>query len=89
MTRYILANDANLPLAEHIISCGTHWAKRQYRHAQLVDMISGRLSWQLGADTSEIGSGDSILVAGGVPHGCWSAGGQDRSISSARHVPIS
>jgi putative intracellular protease/amidase/quercetin dioxygenase-like cupin family protein len=71
VSRQVFAHNDNLLLAKHVLDAGAHVEKHQHPQDQLVYMISGRLKWQVGDQTFELTSGDTVLIPGNVPHECW------------------
>ena len=45
-----------------------HSHDHAHPHEQITYIISGRCRYTVGAETKEVGTGDSVLIPGNVPH---------------------
>lgn len=71
ITRQVLADDPALMLvAVHFAHAGAEGVPHAHPHVQTTYVQSGRFRFRLGAETFELGPGDSLLVPSGVEHGC-------------------
>jgi len=68
LKRHILANNPELMLVEHHAEEGWAGARHSHPHHQLVYIVSGHLSVDVGGKTFEVRAGDSFVVDGGVEH---------------------
>jgi quercetin dioxygenase-like cupin family protein len=68
LTRRILANNPNLMLVEHRMEPTWVGTRHAHPHDQLVYVIAGRLRFACGAESFEVGAGDSFVVRGGIEH---------------------
>jgi quercetin dioxygenase-like cupin family protein len=68
LTRLIGAHNDKLFLAEHRMEPGWVGAAHSHPHEQMAYVVSGRLRVRAGAETFEVGAGDSFVIRGGVEH---------------------
>ena len=68
LTRSIGAYNDKLFLAEHRMQKGWVGTRHSHPHDQIAYVVSGRLRVTCGAETFEIGAGDSFVVRGGIEH---------------------
>jgi quercetin dioxygenase-like cupin family protein len=68
LTRLIGAHNDKLFLAEHRMEKGWVGAAHSHPHEQMAYVVSGRLRVRAGAETFDVGAGDSFVIRGGVKH---------------------
>ncbi|MBQ8372207.1 MAG: cupin domain-containing protein [Clostridia bacterium] len=69
VSRRILAYDERIMAVEVSFEKGAVGATHSHTHGQISYVISGKFEYTEGGITSVISTGDSYVVAGGVPHG--------------------
>jgi quercetin dioxygenase-like cupin family protein len=70
VTRRVLAWTDGLMCVENTFEKGSGGAPHTHPHTQITYVLSGRFSFTVGGETRTVGPGDSLLVKGGVVHGC-------------------
>jgi quercetin dioxygenase-like cupin family protein len=68
MIRQVLAWNPHLMLVRHTFEKGWKGARHSHPHHQLVYVVSGRIRFEAGGKSWEMGAGDSVVVNGGVEH---------------------
>ena len=71
LRRRVLANNPRMMLVQHHMDPGWAGARHSHPHDQAVYVISGRVRMSCGAETFELGAGDSVMIKGGVEHQAW------------------
>lgn len=66
--RKVLSHNSNLMVCELTLEKGTVIAEHVHPHEQITYIISGACRYTVGEETREVGSGDSVLIPGNVPH---------------------
>ncbi len=68
-------NVRNQSLAEATVPPGAETAEHYHpRTEELYYFIAGRGRMRLGEDESDVGAGDCVVIAPGVPHKLWNRG---------------
>ena len=68
LIRLVGAFNEKLFLAEHRMEKGWVGASHSHPHEQMAYVVTGRLRIRAGAETFEVGAGDSFVIRGGVEH---------------------
>ncbi|MBQ7000839.1 MAG: cupin domain-containing protein [Oscillospiraceae bacterium] len=68
VTRKVLSHSADLMVCEICLEGGSVIAEHAHPHQQITYIISGACRYTVGEETREVGSGDSVLIPGNVPH---------------------
>lgn len=68
VTRKVLSHSETLMVCEITLEQGSAIAVHAHPHEQITYIISGRCRYTVGAETKEVGTGDSVLIPGNVPH---------------------
>ena len=68
MQRQVLAFNPKLMLVRHHFVAGWEGASHQHPHDQLVYVVRGRIRFCAEGQLVEMCAGDSVVVAGQVPH---------------------
>lgn len=71
LTRRVLAHNPRLMLVEHRMQQGWAGTRHSHPHDQGVYVVSGHLRVSCGAETFQLGPGDTFVVRGGVEHQAW------------------
>jgi len=71
MLRQVLAHNPHLMLVRHRLERGWTGALHSHPHHQIVYVVSGQIRFDAGGKSSELRSGDSVVVNGGVEHQAW------------------
>lgn len=70
VVRQVLTDDPALMLVSFRFQTGAVGKLHQHPHVQASFCKSGRFSFQIGAQTHEIGPGDTLAIPSNTPHGC-------------------
>jgi quercetin dioxygenase-like cupin family protein len=65
--RQMLNGDA-MTLARILLASGAIVPEHAHDNEQIATVISGRLLFRLGSEETVVGAGQSLVIAGGVPH---------------------
>ena len=65
--RQMLNGDA-MTLAQITLAAGASVPSHEHPNEQIATVVSGRLRFVVGSEEREVGPGESVLIAGGVPH---------------------
>ena len=68
-TRRVLAWNDQLMAVEVSFETGAVGAEHSHPHTQCSYVLSGRFSYSVEGESTELGPGDSIVVPSGLPHG--------------------
>lgn len=68
VTRKVLSHSENLMVCEISLAEGSVIAAHAHPHEQITYIISGKCRYTVGEETKEVGTGDSVLIPGNVPH---------------------
>lgn len=68
VVRRTLASGENLTLVEIQLSTGAEVPEHTHPHEQAGHVISGRVRFRMGGETSDLKAGDSYLIPGELPH---------------------
>jgi len=66
--RKVLSHSGNLMICEITLEAGSIIAAHAHPHEQITYIISGKCRYTVGDTTKKVGSGDSVLIPGDVPH---------------------
>jgi quercetin dioxygenase-like cupin family protein len=66
--RQTIASGAEMMQMRVRLDAGSHLPEHQHPHEQITHVISGRLHLLIAGELHELAPGDSICIAGGVPH---------------------
>ena len=69
VTRRVLAHDENLMAVEVSFQAGSVGARHTHPHTQCSYVLSGRFSYSIEGESTELAPGDSIVVPSGLVHG--------------------
>ena len=67
--RRVLARNEQLMAVEVSFETGAEGAEHSHPHTQCSYVLSGRFSYSVEGESTELGPGDSIVVPSGLPHG--------------------
>lgn len=70
VTRQVLADSPDLMVVAFGFDAGAIGARHSHPHVQSTYVESGRFVFGIGADTLEVGPGDSFVIPSGIEHGC-------------------
>jgi quercetin dioxygenase-like cupin family protein len=68
VTRRILAHSDNLMLTEHTLEKGAVLPDHKHAHEQLVYLLKGEISLEMGGERLNMRPGDSLVIASNVSH---------------------
>jgi quercetin dioxygenase-like cupin family protein len=68
MQRQVLAYSPQLMLVRHRFEKGWSGARHSHPHHQMVYVVRGHIRFEAAGRSWELGSGDSLVVDGGVAH---------------------
>jgi quercetin dioxygenase-like cupin family protein len=68
MLRQVLAYNPHLMLVRHHLEGGWVGTRHSHPHDQIVYVVNGHIRFEAGGKSSELRSGDSVVVNGGVEH---------------------
>jgi quercetin dioxygenase-like cupin family protein len=68
VTRRILAHSDNLMLTEHTLEKGAVLPDHKHAHEQLVYLLKGEISLEMGGERLNMKAGDSLVIASNVSH---------------------
>ena len=63
-----MLNGEALTLAQITLAAGAVVPEHEHANEQIATVLSGRLRFTVGGEEREVGPGESVLIAGGVPH---------------------
>jgi quercetin dioxygenase-like cupin family protein len=63
-----MLNGEAMTLARITLARGALVPRHSHPNEQIATVLSGRLRFTLGDETREVGAGESLLIAGDVPH---------------------
>jgi quercetin dioxygenase-like cupin family protein len=63
-----MLNGEALTLAQITLAEGAVVPEHEHANEQIATVLSGRLRFTVGGEEREVGPGESVLIAGGVPH---------------------
>jgi quercetin dioxygenase-like cupin family protein len=63
-----MLNGDEMTLARITLGAGAVVPEHAHPNEQIATVLSGRLRFHLGGQEQEVGPGESVLIAGGVPH---------------------
>jgi quercetin dioxygenase-like cupin family protein len=63
-----MLNGEALTLAQITLAAGAVVPEHEHANEQIATVLSGRLRFTVGGEQREVGPGESVLIAGGVPH---------------------
>ena len=66
--RKVLSHSDKLMVCEITLEGGSLIAAHAHPHEQITYIISGKCRYTVGEETKEVGTGDSVLIPGNVPH---------------------
>ena len=66
--RKVLSHSQSLMVCEITLEGGSIIAAHAHPHEQITYIISGKCRYTVGEETKEVGTGDSVLIPGNVPH---------------------
>lgn len=66
--RKVLSHSETLMVCEITLEQGAVIAAHAHPHEQITYIISGKCRYTVGEATREVGSSDSVLIPGNVPH---------------------
>ena len=66
--RKVLSHSEQLMICEITLEQGSVIAAHAHPHEQITYIISGKCRYTVGEETKEVGTGDSVLIPGNVPH---------------------
>ncbi|HSW59005.1 MAG TPA: cupin domain-containing protein [Dehalococcoidales bacterium] len=66
--RRVLAYNEKIMLSEHILEKGAVLPEHNHPHEQLVYLLKGEITINLGEERLKMGSGDSLVIPSGVSH---------------------
>ena len=68
VTRRILAHSDNLMLTEHTLEKGAVLPDHKHAHEQLVYLLKGEISLEMGGKRLNMKAGDSLVIASNISH---------------------
>ena len=68
VTRRILAHSDNLMLTEHQLERGAILPDHQHTHEQLVYLLKGEITLEMGGEKVNMITGDSLVIPSNVSH---------------------
>jgi quercetin dioxygenase-like cupin family protein len=68
ITRRILAHSNNIMLTEHLLEKGAVLPDHNHPHEQLVYLLKGEISLELGGQKLNLVTGDSLVIPSGDNH---------------------
>lgn len=68
VTRKVLSHSSDLMICEITLQKDAVIAQHAHPHEQITYIISGKCRYTVGDETKEVGTGDSVLIPGNVPH---------------------
>lgn len=68
VTRRILAHSDNLMLTEHTLEKGAVLPDHKHAHEQLVYLLKGEISLDMGGKPLNMKAGDSLVIASNISH---------------------
>jgi quercetin dioxygenase-like cupin family protein len=68
MERQVLAYNPHLMLVRHRLQKGWKGARHSHPHCQMVYVVRGQIWFEAEGRSWKLGSGDSVVVEGGVAH---------------------
>ena len=71
MLRQVLAFNPQLMLVRHTFEKGWSGARHSHPHHQMVYVVYGHIRFEAEGKSWDMRSGDSLAVAGEVPHQAW------------------
>lgn len=63
-----MLNGEAMTLAEITLAAGAGVPMHEHPNEQIATVVSGRLRFVVGDEEREVGPGETVLIAGGVPH---------------------
>lgn len=63
-----MLNGEEMTLAQITLGAGAAVPEHAHPNEQIATVLSGRLRFVVGGEARELGAGESVLIAGGVPH---------------------
>ena len=70
VTRQVLADAPELMVVAFRFEAEAEGALHDHPHVQATYVEAGRFRFRVGAQTHELGPGDSLVIPSGVRHGC-------------------
>ena len=68
VSRKILSDGERMMLVEVLLDANSTVPEHTHPHEQTGYLASGRVRFRIGAETAELGQGDSWMIPSGVPH---------------------
>lgn len=68
VTRKVLAYSEAMMVCEIRLEKGALLPMHSHVHEQSTNIITGKLSYTVGAETKTVGAGDSVMIGADVPH---------------------
>jgi quercetin dioxygenase-like cupin family protein len=63
-----MLNGDEMTLARITLAAGAVVPQHAHPNEQIATVLAGRLRFHVGGEEREVGAGESVLIAGGVPH---------------------
>jgi quercetin dioxygenase-like cupin family protein len=63
-----LVHTGNMTIARITLGAGGYVPRHEHVHEQVANVLEGRLRFVVGDEEQEVGAGESVVIASGVPH---------------------